>query len=191
MGEKRPLCLYGGITRELAAGDALPGSGSLLVAETVVTGSGVTSVTFSDLDGNAAGGYDFDIEWIGNTSASFLKMLINSDGNEGNYCAVHVGGWVDNGVYNWGVAGYQLPALLVASEIGNTFARSAGSVVRSPSGYAQVMANTCRIGVGTYRSYHTSVALNHRSAISNITSLTFTSSAGIDIGSVFRLYRRK
>lgn len=188
MAEKKPLCLYGGVPKELAAGDSLPASSSLLVAEIVVSGSPVTSVTFSGLDGVAAGGYRLEfcgtaatasgggvaqcISVNGNTTASnYVTQVTASSGtSNGNFTTT-----TTNGIWFGGIGDVtQFPVFDIMD-------------INIINGYVQAIV----VG-GAYAGTQSHIAFGYLKVTqSNITSLTWSSTHTAAVGSVFRLYRKK
>ena len=186
----------------LASGNpswAAASGGSLLVAETVVTGSAVTSVTFSGLDGNAAGGYILVSQFVAGTTNTSFALGINGDFTFTSY--------VGNRIYLVGndtsADGY-IPT--PSSHIANTYGGNSGSIpIAMATTYISnfnsraavhnmVIQNNVGSAVTSYGGYI------HSGTITNITSLTIqafnldtttTLTNGLTVGSSLRLYRRK
>ena len=164
------------------------GGASLLVAETVVSGSAVTSVTFSGLDGNAAGGYVLECV-AGFTGTSVISADIN--GNKNTSIAIVLAG-ATNGANATTYIGTTTTGAWVLSNDTTASKMVHGTTIFSPAAFNSVQAY----------SFYTSGSTNglpryqkaiFTDSISNITSITLTSSAAnsIVVGSTFRLYKRK
>jgi len=162
------------------------GASSLLVAETVVSGSAATSVTFSGLDGNAAGGYVLELSIVGvnNVVDGSVYLHVNGDTTNTHYA----------GRYAQLGASYTSSALAVPT------------IAQTDDGwYPLYSVNIDRIGgyftafsQGGFVSGVTSIISNSYiyksdASITNITSLTITTAvaSNLNIGSTFRLYKRK
>jgi hypothetical protein len=155
---------------------------SMLVAETVVSGSAVTSVTFSGLDGNVAGGYRVECNFWG-SGENLTYLYINTDTTNSNYksqrqaasqTAPYLSG-SDAPIIGYSSNSANYPAMIVV-DIGIV------------SGRSTYLAN----GI---QSDTTTPTLEqrcgwHLSTITNLTSITISCS-NIAVGSTFRLYRRK
>jgi len=169
-------------------------SNSLLVAETIVSGSAVTSVTFSDLDGNTDGGYVLECSVLNSTSTvGEIATYINSDtsSNNADYHGVTVYtsyGTADNTAKNTKTNGTSLTGSPLAANNTTSFICS---IKRDQAGRV-VYTNTIAQNYGTDLTMYSAVTTKY-TQVTNITSLTVTStvSSSIAVGSTFRLYRRK
>jgi hypothetical protein len=160
--------------------------GTLLEAETTVSGSAVTSVSFTGLDGNAAGGYVLEGSFSGDAGlTSDVKIYFNGNTTDVNYYTEDVM------AYNSTPVAIQraYPKLCSPSTRGGSFN---ANITRTAYGYIE---STC-----TYSSYdgtysRTGVAgvvfTASNTNITNITVSSYSGTAVIGIGSTFRLYRRK
>lgn len=160
-----------------------------LVAEQTVVGSAATSVTFSNLDGNADYGYTLIGMRYGANGGAGLKIYFNGDTTDGNYNTQSITNVGDSvlSAYNYS-----------APWVDPNSALSSGNV-------DQIIANIDRNtrisciseahGVTGSTPAHNSSKnfISHLSNQSNITSITITGAAASDIGvgSNFKLYRRK
>lgn len=170
---------YTGSAWELIGG----GGSSNLVAETVVSGSAVTSVTFSGLDGNAAGGYVLCSELISaGGAAGELWLYVNGDETGTNYYS--------QVLYGAGTT--------VAAE------RTNSARIGAVDGTILSTTEICTVNsvyiANTQTSYGDASALMTQTmstkktgTVTNITSLKLSSQIAnqLGIGSTFRLYKRK
>ena len=161
------------------------GSSSLLVAETVVSGSAVTSVTFSGLDGNAAGGYYLDMGCINAlASAITLKLYINGDTTDTNYYRQYI--YADSTSISANRSNLPKIASVAASKTLVTHLNI--NCVNNVAAWDIVSSDSNGSAMNVNFMYFERVP-----ATSNITSITLqgSDSSCIAIGSTFRLYRRK
>lgn len=78
------LCVYaGGSWVPLATGGG--SVKSTLVQQQIITGSPVSTITFSGLAGIADGGYRLELALIGNAANTAIGLQINGDATSGNY----------------------------------------------------------------------------------------------------------
>lgn len=156
-----------------------------LVAEYIVTGSARTEVTFSDLDGNADGGYVVVMRAINATAnLSNISICINGDTTGANYYTQYVsfgGTTVVASRYqshDWGI----LAASAKMASVSNVVV--VGSI-------AKIFSQSNRLDGSAAMLYH--ALTDYTVSISNITSLTILASVAnsLAIGSTFSIYRRK
>lgn len=159
--------------------------GSLLVAETVVTGSAVTSVTFSGLDGNDAGGYLLLAEVINATSNQIeMYISVNGDTTITNYYSQIL---LANGTTI-------TTANVNEPRIGRMDASKKSDFdisIKCNSGYFRYISKSMFGSGSTQRIY--TLTGDKTASVTNITALAITSTAAnsIAVGSTFRLYKRK
>lgn len=177
---------YTGSAWELIGG----GGSSNLVAETVVSGSAVTSVTFSGLDGNAAGGYVLTGAIGKNIDAYKLNIYFNSDTTNTNYYSQEI-----KNTSSTTLATNQTNAPVIAEIL----ASGGSSLFFSADIDIDINLGRLRV-LGRYSRGTTTTVVNGSYSIvsvnaisTNITTITlFASSANsIAVGSTFRLYKRK
>lgn len=162
--------------------------GTMLVAESVVSGSAVTSVTFTGLDGNAHGGYVLDATAIdgSNSAATLFFFCDTGDGTvsttQTDYNCIYCG-WETN------VAGGTLNSPHFGGySTGGTRCTVIADILMNNS-QVHYFARSYRGSNGS--SYN--IAGRRTTTATNLTKITIQSSAtnGLGIGSTFRLYRRK
>lgn len=176
----------------LASGNpswAAASGGSLLVAETVVSGSAVTSVEFTGLDGNADGGYVVAATRMTGGTGNGLKMYFNGDTTDSNYNA--------QAIY------LSSNTVLASNNFAAAWLDAAGGLTSSnPSQLEITIDINARIVCMCDSHVYTNGAVTHninRTYLahlvnqSNITSFSIQATAANDIGigSRFRLYKRK
>lgn len=154
----------------------------------VGSGSAITTLNISGLDGDADGGYIIDIAIKNPGAASALKMFVNSDLVETNYNCKLLGVWETSTVYG---------STINAPNVGITDASGENThyVILSltPSRFVHWMSDYIRsIGSGAIEAMRIQGAKN--SALTgNLTQLDFVSAVvgAIGVGSTFRIYPRK
>lgn len=173
--------------------DAFPSTGgSLLVAESIVSGSAATSITFSGLDGVVDGGYRLIGEFVTASSATNINAFLNGDTTTTNYQSdwiawdTSVSGSTANSPYVGYYAGPSVVCTLdmelyVMPGVNTYFNTVIKSFCNNFSSFATKTADS--------RIYN----VVHNSAANNLTTITLTAttSGSFAVGSVFRLYRRK
>ncbi|MDD2565467.1 MAG: hypothetical protein PHZ26_00070 [Candidatus Gracilibacteria bacterium] len=185
--------------------ESTPTGGSMLVKEIIVGagtntatttyvggGSAVTSVDFTGLDGNTAGGYEMDLMLVSNTTGMALGMRINNDNTVSNYYnELLLGG--GSSTYGNGASptGYLTASnSLVSKSVANVdifcFGNNISYISRTRYRYDNEF-------VGLFGTRYLNVSSNLTSL--NINSYTNSSNTiinnGIGVGSTFRLYKRK
>ncbi len=162
--------------------------GSLLVAETTVTGSAVTSVTFSDLDGDTDGGYDIDILYKdGSGQAHVLHIFANNDLVDSNYNYKVFGVYGANLSF---VSGGASPRIITTDANGDNFARVVVGV--TPSRSFRWKSNYTRSASGSDLEVGFIQGAKASNLGGNLTRLDFvaTQTSGIGVGSIIRLFKR-
>ncbi len=164
----------------LSADDA-----SLLVAETVVTGSAVTSVTFSGLNGTVAGGYRLEGYITGLPVAAYLMLKPNGAS------ATNTFGTSLKAVNTTVTSTYHgTDAVIKLAE--NNWTGGSASIGR----FVVDLVNEVALVQfrGLEGSAFPSIVISHYQLnVGGTTSLTVESSTanGIGVNSTFRLYKRK
>ena len=164
------------------------GASADLIEADVVVETATTSVTISDLDGNAAGGYVLTASSTGDTTAS-VYIQCNGDTTQSHYL-------VQRGDINGTAVTYQRAAgiSLFDYAVSSANPRAVGSAaIDIVGGYFVAIWNGLRGIGGSTQVAQQSYCVKNDATISNITSITLVSDAtsGIDAGSKFTLYRRK
>lgn len=154
---------------------------SLLLAETTVSTIGVTTVTFSGLDGNTHGGYVLTADMASGTG-SLVKLYVENDTTAGNYAAERF--------YATGTS--------VAADVPTTpdFAYIAGGVPHSIVANLGISGGyiSCYSAYTEYNGttlYVLNRATRYKTSVSNLTRIDIVTPNEYSTGSVFRLYRRK
>lgn len=152
----------------------------LLVAEILVTGSAVTSVSFAGLDGNAHGGYFLEAFIYNSAAIADYKMYVENDTTDTDYQGAFVSGSTAGSVGN----GYAKPVL---SNQGAGIIAAIYADIQIISGWYSVIASSYR-----HDGYSILWGFRKNAVIANITRLDIVASAAsaIGIGSRFRLFRR-
>jgi len=164
----------------------------LSVAETVVSGSAVTSVVFSDLDGNAAGGYVLVGRVVAAAQAS-IGLYINSDTTPTNYLTQQI-------YQQSTTVGGVLRACTTEFTSFNNANEDCHFVMDININSGKIATSTKAIQVISTNTYNVIGGTRYLGADTNITSLTVTgytintntgAANTIGIGSTFSLYKRK
>ncbi|MHB8171205.1 MAG: hypothetical protein ACYDG6_06650 [Thermincolia bacterium] len=156
-----------------------------LVGQITVSGSAVTSVQFTGLDGNAHGGYVLvaEAKAIGGSGASVLNLFINGDNTATNYRSQEL--WASGA--SLGAVRHESPRFLALEA--NDGVVAVVDINRTPTHWYCLSATkkTDPQGLPEIRNYSIS-----RWTAANITQLNIVSTlaGGIDLGSKFSLYRR-
>ncbi|MDD2565466.1 MAG: hypothetical protein PHZ26_00075 [Candidatus Gracilibacteria bacterium] len=185
--------------------ESVPTGGSMLVKEIIVgagtntatttyvgNGSAVTSVDFTGLDGNAAGGYEMDLMLVPNATNIAMGIRINNDTNIANYTnqILYSGG---AGVY----ANIAPPNGFITAANNKSINSFANINIFSNSNNINYISNSrFRFNMeylGLYGTRYTNTSANLTSlSIQGYTNGTNTIvSSTIGVGSTFRLYKRK
>lgn len=148
-------------------------------------GSAVTSITVSDLDGAADGGYMIITELLQNAnSSSEMFVSINNDTTDANYTSR----------YNYtrstsGITGSLEPSrrILAYTETGATVAQMTTTVSTAAGNIVAV--ETSSVEIGRYIKHYTTY---HPTSVSNVTSITISAGTanGIGPGTKLSILRR-
>lgn len=179
---------YTGSEWELIGG----GGSSSLVAETVVSGSAVTSVTFSGLDANAAGGYVLEYTYANATTSGFDSYVyINNDTSSNNtdYRSVLIYYYYGQTVSG---ASQNNPLFISGGLPPSDGCSGSALIAKDPNGKVHMTSQYTK-GVGATNQVVCIGSCTKNTAITNISSITITAAVtnAIAVGSTFRLYRRK
>ena len=183
-------------TKEFFVGDgSTPGgikisnssNGSFLIGEFEIS-SPVTSVTFSNLDGNLHGGYRLDIELVNNyTGDIFVGCFANDDHVNTNYYSQTISG-VGSLVSTSGENSSN--KFLVVNDSKTTFAEAD---IMAPNGYFHANSRYTTGNGSPQQGMHLVNICKSSQLSGNLTKIDLISSQSnsIGIGSKFRIYRRK
>jgi len=159
--------------------------GSLLKAETIISGSDVTSYTFSGLDGNTDGGYVLVVELLPvNTSTNTISIRFNGDASSTGYKQQYLVAFATTAY----IASTDNFAKLGDMSTTQTVLFGTANITRI-GGYGVIQGQTMRLDA---LINYVSIA-KYSATITNITSITVVGDVanGIKIGSILRLYKRK
>ena len=167
---------------------AAPAAGGSLIAADITVATATTSVTISDLDGNAAGGYDLTFSGTGDNTAS-VYIQCNGDTTQSHYLVqrTEYNGAVVTAVRSAGNSMFDFP-------VSSTNARVVGTAyIDTVGGYFCAAWNGARGIGGTVHVVQESYIVKNAATVSNITSITLVADAtnGILAGTEIILKRRK
>lgn len=166
---------------------------TLLAAESVVSGSAATTITFSGLDGVTAGGYRIIGEFVTASSSTYINAFLNGDTTATNYQSDWMA-WdsttVSANTANSPYVGYYAGPSAVCTLDMELYVMPGVNTY-----YNTVIKSFCN----NFSSFSGKTAdskiynVVHNSASNNLTSiaLTATTTGTFAIGSTFRLYKRK
>lgn len=158
----------------------------LLVAEQIVSGSAVTSVTFSGLDGNAAGGYVLEGTLYNPTATNNnLWLSFNSNSASTDYYMQYILG---NGST---ISGGRVNGNGFFGALAGNSSSGVAQISLDPKQYIRALIQTSQHDGSAL--YCITRSITSIVTFTNITGITMTAdvASSIGVGSTFRLYKRK